>query len=131
MGYNLSMTYAENAKRPDPLDERTYVYILSAAKTKFVKVGYAKNLLARRRELQTGCPHELKQHFAIRTTVRHARALERALHLQLKDKAVRGEWFRIDPDEAMDIAFDVLDEFGEQHNMAHRPIFDGDPYLPA
>lgn len=62
-----------------------------------IKIGRAKDIESRRKQLQTGNPEQLKLVGEIRTE--KASQLEAALHRQFKDKRVdpKLEWFYIQP----------------------------------
>jgi hypothetical protein len=70
-----------------------------------LKLGRSSDPQARLSALQTGCPYTLKVlatgHIVRRMYSRHwgGLAIERALHRQLKDKRIRGEWFDVTLDE--------------------------------
>lgn len=66
------------------------VYMIRAGDTDMVKIGWADDPEARRRELQCGCWEELR---VIRTVDAPASA-ERWFHAQYAGQRVRGEWFR-------------------------------------
>lgn len=68
------------------------VYLLHAATTEFVKIGWTADLEARRRDLSCASPHELRTIL----TLRGDRALERQLHDHFEPSRIRGEWFRLD-----------------------------------
>jgi hypothetical protein len=66
-----------------------------------IKIGVAKNIEARQRNLQTGNPLELRLLGWIEAT--NAFQLERELHLHFGSTNVRGEWFAIEPADILAI----------------------------
>lgn len=66
-----------------------------------IKIGVAKNIEARKRNLQTGNPLELRLLGWIETA--DAFQLERALHKRFVATRVRGEWFAIEPADILPI----------------------------
>jgi len=60
-----------------------------------MKIGRAADVEARLRQLQTGCPAELKIMARIKCRdVAHAVQVERAAHSTFAKHRIRGEWFR-------------------------------------
>ena len=71
-----------------------HVYVIVAKGTPLAKIGMSTNVAARRRQLQTACPHELQ----VALVIPHGgRRLERLLHsMWLPTRArqnVKTEWF--------------------------------------
>jgi hypothetical protein len=75
-----------------------YVYVIEAEGLKRVKVGRAKNPGQRLGILQLGSPVRLTLVKAY--GLKHAGQIERAVHWQLQDKLVWGEWFEVSASEA-------------------------------
>jgi hypothetical protein len=71
------------------------VYFLQAGEGGPVKIGFTKSLEARIRELQTGCPYELR----VLATIAGKSRLERRYHYHLWQHRLRAEWFN--PSEAV------------------------------
>jgi hypothetical protein len=72
-----------------------YVYCIQDLQSGFYKVGQTvKAPLYRLSSLQTSTPNELAFCFAIRVNDLHS--TETAIHLQLADDHIRGEWFSSD-----------------------------------
>lgn len=70
-----------------------------------VKVGLTNDPAARLRTLQTGLPEALTMPYLVVLPKREqAVRLEKSLHRQMADRRVRGEWFRIDIEDAIAIA---------------------------
>jgi predicted GIY-YIG superfamily endonuclease len=75
-----------------------------------VKIGYARNVNKRLQSLQIGSHEQLYVLETIdRLTHKEALAIERAVHKELADKRVRGEWFDVSLDEAMKAIHSKLD----------------------
>lgn len=73
-------------------DDKCFVYIMRSGD--FVKVGIAANVEARRFKLQMASPHPVTVHAKYGTGARvYARLAERAIHEDLKDHRLHGEWF--------------------------------------
>jgi hypothetical protein len=66
-----------------------------------VKIGIAKDIERRKRDLQTGNPLKLRLLGWIETE--DSFQLERQLHLQFEAATVRGEWFDIEPADVLPI----------------------------
>lgn len=79
----------------------SYVYFVSCRG--YLKIGVAKNVRQRMRELQTGNPFELKLEGAAIVDSIAAFGVETALHDGLRNRAALGEWFSISFAEAMDM----------------------------
>jgi hypothetical protein len=91
-----------------PVDWLYSVYVIAAEKA--VNVGYARNVARRLRHLQIGSPADLVVVDQIGLMTRaEAQAVERATHKALKDKCVRGEWFAVDPQEALEAIWRCMD----------------------
>ena len=71
------------------------VYILKAGE--FYKIGLTSNTIDKRiKELQTGCPYEIKEIFKTSSlTKKEAFELERFLHKKFKRFHSYGEWFKL------------------------------------
>lgn len=73
-----------------------YVYFIQAGKGA-IKIGRAKNVDRRLKELQVGNPQELTVLATIpHETEKGAKDMEQHLHDTLKSKRIRGEWFQSD-----------------------------------
>lgn len=71
-----------------------------------VKIGRARNIEKRRKQLQTGNPRKLLLLGWIRTA--DDVSVERALHQKFSSRRANGEWFDLDPAEVLPI----LSQFG-------------------
>ena len=65
------------------------VYAVGALGTSFFKVGYAKNVDLRIRDLQVGCPHEL----LLLGSIEGGEQVELDVHKLVLPLRIRGEWF--------------------------------------
>lgn len=68
-----------------------FVYIARVANSRFVKIGYAKDVERRMRELQTAHAQPIK---AI-VIFPGDKATEGILHHRFRDQRAKGEWFRL------------------------------------
>jgi len=76
------------------------VYVVSSGV--FCKIGHAQDVSSRLAALQVSNPFDLRLVYAIRFTSKAiALAIEREAHSILSEKWRRGEWFKIDGDEAV------------------------------
>lgn len=76
-----------------PKSSRGMVYFIEATGLDLVKIGAARNLARRLKELQTGCPVPMKVWGGILTD--DPPGLERRLHHQFAEHRSRGEWFAL------------------------------------
>jgi predicted GIY-YIG superfamily endonuclease len=80
-----------------------YTIYLIGSDNSAIKIGYASNIKKRLASLQTGSPHELIVLWEFTgLTETEARKIERAAHEALKAKRLKGEWFDVTLDEAID-----------------------------
>ena len=66
------------------------IYAIRAVGTQFVKIGRAKSVGRRLKELETGCPHELH----IEAVAEWPDPQEAAIHMYLSEHCEKYEWFR-------------------------------------
>lgn len=79
-----------------------HVYVIGTG-TDRQKIGYTSDLKARLSMLQTGNPEQLKVHHAIEVPdEERARKVERKIHQELSYKRLKGEWFKMTVNEAID-----------------------------
>lgn len=72
-----------------------YFILASSAKPRKMKIGKAKDPEKRLRQLQTGCPYQLKLIGTIRCkSDRHAIDIEKAAHELFSEYNHLGEWFK-------------------------------------
>jgi len=76
-----------------------YIYAIGAVGTSYVKIGSARDVEKRRKQLQIGQPFHLQTLAAIPVTsaLRH---IEKQVHAFLEAEQQRGEWFEIPMDHA-------------------------------
>lgn len=79
----------------DPLQSTVYFIREENGQDDFVKVGFTDDAYERPIGLQVGNPRKL----VIIDTISCPREFETHLKRQLKDRNVRGEWFRLSPEE--------------------------------
>lgn len=77
----------------------SYLYVIGNSTDK-QKIGFSKDVEKRLSTLQTGNPDILKIHHIIECSSEKTRALEKKIHLELNYKRLKGEWFKMVPEEA-------------------------------
>lgn len=77
-----------------------YIYAIGN-KSNLQKIGFAKNPSLRLKQLQTGNPEQLILHHYIEVPESRVRLLEKHLHKELNYKKVKGEWFKLTPEECI------------------------------
>lgn len=85
------------------------VYFIDAPAEKLVKIGYSYSARDRLKSLQAGCPSPLLLMAYYR--VPDARMCEQAIHSALVDHRAHGEWFNMQPDDAIDAALPIAQGF--------------------
>jgi hypothetical protein len=65
------------------------------------KIGFSKDPSARLKQLQTGNAEVLYLHYTIKVDESRIRLLERFLHKDIGYKRLKGEWFNMTKDEAV------------------------------
>ena len=70
------------------------VYLMATADGRYLKIGIARDVEARRSSLQTAHPEKLK---VIGVIPGGGRRLERQLHLEFRAYRTLGEWFMASP----------------------------------
>lgn len=95
------------------------VYII-AADTAVVKIGISCEPEKRLRALQTGCPFDLELKHTYYVPSRLAMDVERAIHEALQDKARRGEWFNVEPDDAIEVVKRVAAQMADEYAARAR-----------
>lgn len=68
-----------------------FVYFMETIGAPFIKIGWAIDPLERLKDLQIGCPHELK---LITVIPNKSRRVEHRLQNKFKSLCVRSEWFK-------------------------------------
>ena len=87
-----------------------FVYVIHAVGTNRVKIGFTQRIAERLSDLQTGSP------FPLELVGYHNASLgfEQRLHEQLKDRRCIGEWFEIEPQEALSIVLQAAQREADQ-----------------
>lgn len=95
------------------------VYIIQAEDTPYIKIGltYQASVIPRLKNLQTGCPLELK---LLATTQKFTEA---ELHQAFRDYRVRGEWFWCR--DRLESFVNNLIRLQYKHPERYKPRFDG------
>lgn len=78
----------------------SYLYVIGNDTNK-QKIGFSKDVEKRLKSLQTGNPDVLKIHYKIECPSEKTRKLENKIHTELSYKRLKGEWFSMTPDEAI------------------------------
>jgi len=90
-------------------DDKCFVYIMTSGA--FVKVGIAADVEARRFKLQMSSPHPIAVHTKYGAGARHyARLAERAIHEDLRDHRLHGEWFNLGIEKTVECVEWYVDE---------------------
>lgn len=82
------------------------IYLLRAGE--YFKIGWAKTLEKRIRDIQSCCPETLELIHAIPTE--EPLATEAKWHHRFKDKRVRGEWFKLTPEDVTEFRSENLQQ---------------------
>lgn len=77
-----------------------YIYAIGTETRQ--KIGFSKNPQARLKQLQTGNAEQLVLHHYIEVQDDRTRLLERFLHKDIGYKKLKGEWFNMTRQEAVD-----------------------------
>lgn len=105
-------SYSTNSKgETEPL---TGVYVVGSTKVGAIKIGIASDVMSRLSQIQTGFPFRLAVYGALFTQRRVAAQIERAAHDKLKEFGfhLNGEWFDVDPDDAIRLVKKVAGDIG-------------------
>ena len=78
----------------------SYLYVIGND-TDRQKIGFSKDVEKRLKTLQTGNPDKLKIHYKIECPSNKTISLEKKIHTELSYKRLKGEWFDMTPQEAM------------------------------
>lgn len=78
-----------------------YIYVIGP-KVGPQKIGITKDLKSRLKAIQTGNPDKLFIHHFEEVETKQVRPLEKKIHLELSYKKLKGEWFDLTPEEAVD-----------------------------
>ncbi len=82
-----------------------FIYAMRAGD--FIKFGWAKDVDARRLQLQTGCPQKIE----VVATAQWPREFEPAIHRKLQDHNTQGEWFVSGPEADEVVEMMKADDF--------------------
>lgn len=82
-----------------------FIYAMRAGD--FIKFGWAKDVDARRLQLQTGCPQKIE----VVATAQWPREFEPAIHRKLQDHNTQGEWFVFGPEADEVVKMMKADDF--------------------
>ncbi|WP_235567674.1 GIY-YIG nuclease family protein [Lysobacter sp. Root690] len=77
-------------------NRKHYVYLIACRNESsvYIKIGRSSSLVSRIRNIQTGCPMAFVKTFCITSGYREeVMGLEKLLHMQLKKRSERGEWY--------------------------------------
>ena len=85
---------------PETIAKRQFVYIISNDENSFVKIGVAKDVEKRLKQLQTGSWSTLSVRYKS-MVCSNAFSIEKAVHSKVSADRVRGEWYDIAVDEAI------------------------------
>jgi hypothetical protein len=83
-----------------------YLYIIGSDSPPY-KVGVSKNPRNRLQTLQTGHPERLQIHYTVETRSRQPKLLETAVHRNIRQHNVNGEWFNM-PLEQLKLELDYI-----------------------
>lgn len=86
-----------------------------------VKIGMSGIPWSRFSDLQVGSPTPLRMHYVANTTGGEAAAIEILTHSILSDRHVSGEWFRVEPSEAVDAIKQAANELGITLGPIEKP----------
>lgn len=84
-----------------PLPAQAYVYVIGTEDGP-QKIGIANNPESRRAIFQTGNPEPLMLAASVPVLKHEALSVERYAHWLLEGSRIRGEWFNVSPDEALE-----------------------------
>lgn len=85
-----------------------FIYIIQSQSGP-VKIGYSQDPEKRLKQLQTGSSDKLTLHAKINVEKEHVKLLEKTIHRMNSHKRIDGEWFDLNPDDAVrDIEFAII-----------------------
>lgn len=76
-----------------------FLYFIRVEHTIFVKIGFSKNVEARRRDLQTALPFLLVTEHTLTISSERSRDVERGFHKRWRHRRCHSEWFEIGESE--------------------------------
>lgn len=78
-----------------------YLYVIGN-NDKLQKIGFSKDPSKRLKELQTGNPEQLYLHHSVDCgNIKKVRDMEKRVHLELSYKKLKGEWFSMSKEDAI------------------------------
>jgi hypothetical protein len=80
----------------------TYLYVIASSPEGPVKLGRSADPKRRVRQLQTGHSETLRLYLSEEVSAAEVNAMERAVHKTIGYKRLRGEWFDITVEEAIE-----------------------------
>lgn len=95
------------------------VYVLTGG-IKHVKIGISHHVEKRIKELQTGCPFEIRLAKAFRTP--HARKIEGMAHNVLAKYRKAGEWFNVPNNVACAVVRNLVGSMPRSSHVEPRPL---------
>lgn len=98
----------------------TFVYVLEAGE--YCKVGLTQNFQRRLMEYSTHCPLPVRCAILLEVRTEYGLWLERAIHRQLSEYRVRGEWFRVTVDRARE-ALEAVQREGFTLGRPHQRVW--------
>ena len=81
----------------------SYIYIIGPENNGPVKIGISKKPTSRLKQLQTAHPEKLIIHNTFEIEESRTKLLEQKIHKDLSYLRSKGEWFNIDPKEAIEL----------------------------
>lgn len=75
-----------------------YIYVIGTLEKQ--KIGFSKNVERRLSTLQTGNSDLLRLHHAVDVPDDQARHVENTIHKEYSYLRIKGEWFRMSPEQA-------------------------------
>lgn len=95
----------ENCRWQGATREVEYVYVIAGEGSNLLKIGRARDVEKRLRDLTIGSPVPLRIVYQQRT--HNAKRLEKRAHERLDDLHVRGEWFNVEEHVAIAVVRDA------------------------
>lgn len=97
------------------------IYLIKSKEDNYYKIGRATDVSQRLASLETGTPFDLELVFS--QEVNDAVKVEQDLHLMFSSKRVKGEWFRLTPQDAeviKDYIINFKNRFLHQQNTPYK-----------
>jgi hypothetical protein len=79
-----------------------FLYVIGTNE-RYQKIGFSANVERRLKSLQTGNPDKLQIHHVELVPKEQVRLLERKIHKDLAHYRLKGEWFNLTSQEAVDL----------------------------